>query len=406
MADDSKHIGIVLFADVEELDAIGPWEVLSYWTRNFPEDGYTVSTLSRDGGLVPCAKGLRVQTDYSYADVPPLEVLLYPGGQGTRRQLHDEEQLNWVHRQRMAVPLMSSVCTGSLVYAAAGLLHGRAATTHWNSLDRLAELDPMIDVRTDERFVDDGNTARLTSTRRVSKPSLIGRLPDVSITVSGLASAPVKGMRLRCRTELRLEHHGPAGDREFLVTNAEDDRVLLSTRTPALLRIEPRWNPEQGVLALQFPDGTVVEDSPASGAVVTTRLYDGRRLSGRRVKRTPGHGVVGVPRPAGAPAATGCRRDRQRYPSGEPHLRGVAGHARHGARWHSARSATVPHDHHARRTARVGRARLGRPEDHRRRGQAAGTRPDTPDAWSPPTTPTPAPPTPRCCTPGSAATTT
>ncbi len=157
MADDSKHIGIVLFADVEELDAIGPWEVLSYWTRNFPEDGYTVSTLSRDGGLVPCAKGLRVQTDYSYADVPPLEVPLYPGGQGTRRQLHDEEQLNWVHRQRMAVPLMTSVCTGSLVYAAAGLLHGRAATTHWNSLDRLAELDPMIDVRTDERFVDDGN---------------------------------------------------------------------------------------------------------------------------------------------------------------------------------------------------------------------------------------------------------
>jgi putative intracellular protease/amidase len=126
---EAKQIGILLFPDVEELDAIGPWEVLSYWSRNFLDDGYAVSCLSRSGGLVQCAKGLVVQAHYSYAEAPPLEVLLYPGGQGTRSHLRDDAQLDWVRRQRSEVPLMTSVCTGSLVYAAAGLLSHRPATT-------------------------------------------------------------------------------------------------------------------------------------------------------------------------------------------------------------------------------------------------------------------------------------
>jgi transcriptional regulator GlxA family with amidase domain len=152
-----KHIGIVLFPDAEELDAIGPWEVLSSWTRRCPQDGYAVCSLSRPGGLVQCAQGLTVQAQHSFADAPPLAVLLYPGGRGTRPQLTDEAQLDWVRGQRGTVPLMTSVCTGSLVYAAAGLLRGRPATTHWASLDRLAELDPSIEVRRDVRFVDDGD---------------------------------------------------------------------------------------------------------------------------------------------------------------------------------------------------------------------------------------------------------
>ncbi len=157
MTDGARHIGILLFPDVEELDAIGPWEVLAWWTRTHPEDGWAVSTLSRHGGPVTCAKGLTVQAHHSYADAPPLDVLVYPGGRGTRAQLSDEAQLDWVRRQRAAVPLLTSVCTGSLVYAAAGVLADRPATTHWASLDLLARLDPSIDVRRDERFVDDGD---------------------------------------------------------------------------------------------------------------------------------------------------------------------------------------------------------------------------------------------------------
>ena len=127
--------------------------MLSVWSRYWPEDGFVVTTLSRTGGLVQCAKGLVVQAEHSYADAPPLDVLVYPGGQGTRPQLTDEHQLNWVRRQKADVPLLTSVCTGSLVFAAAGLLAHRPATTHWRSLDQLAELDPTIDVRRDARFV-------------------------------------------------------------------------------------------------------------------------------------------------------------------------------------------------------------------------------------------------------------
>lgn len=152
-----KHIGILLFDDVEELDAVGPWEVLSSWTRQFPDDGYAVCCLSSAGGQVHCAKGLTVQAQHCFADAPPLDVLIHPGGQGTRAQLHDEGHLDWVRGRRATTALMTSVCTGSLVYAAAGLLAHRPATTHWAALDLLAELDPTIDVRRDERFVDDGD---------------------------------------------------------------------------------------------------------------------------------------------------------------------------------------------------------------------------------------------------------
>jgi transcriptional regulator GlxA family with amidase domain len=116
-----------------------------------------VSCLSKAGGLVQCSKGLVVQAHHSYADAPPLEVLVYPGGRGTRPQLEDESQLNWVRQQRRDVPLMTSICTGSLVFAAAGMLAHRPATTHWGSLEKLAELDPTIEVRTDKRFVNDGD---------------------------------------------------------------------------------------------------------------------------------------------------------------------------------------------------------------------------------------------------------
>jgi transcriptional regulator GlxA family with amidase domain len=152
-----RRIGIVLFDGVEELDAVGPWEVLSYWTRKYPDDGFEVFTLSPAGGLVQCAKGLRVQADHTLADAPTVEVLVHPGGRGTRPLLRDPAHLDWIRRQRATAPLLTSVCTGSLVYAAAGLLTGRPATTHWSDLEELAGLDPTIRLRPDDRFVDDGD---------------------------------------------------------------------------------------------------------------------------------------------------------------------------------------------------------------------------------------------------------
>jgi transcriptional regulator GlxA family with amidase domain len=153
----TKTIGIFLFDQYEELDAIGPWEVLSYWTKAHPDDGWEVITFGDAPGPVTAAKGLRVLPDTTIDELPPLDVLIYPGGKGTRAHLDDEERLEWVRRQSDTVPLMTSVCTGALVYAAAGLLTGRAATTHWGSTVLLGSLDPTIDVREGARFVDDGD---------------------------------------------------------------------------------------------------------------------------------------------------------------------------------------------------------------------------------------------------------
>ncbi len=111
----TRHLGILLFDDVEELDAVGPWEVLAHWTREYPEDGYAVCCLSRDGRAVTAAKGLTLGAHYSMRDAPALQVLVHPGGQGTRPLLRDPAHLTWVRQQRQAVPLMTSVCTGSLV---------------------------------------------------------------------------------------------------------------------------------------------------------------------------------------------------------------------------------------------------------------------------------------------------
>ena len=152
-----RHIGLLLFDDVEELDAVGPWEVLAYWTQQHPEDGWAISRLSADGSNVTGAKGLVLGAHHSLDDAPALDVLIHPGGQGTRRLLRDREHLDWVRAQRETVPLMTSVCTGSLVYAAAGLLKGRPATTHWASLNLLSELDPTVRTDVAARFVDDGD---------------------------------------------------------------------------------------------------------------------------------------------------------------------------------------------------------------------------------------------------------
>ncbi|MCC9196910.1 DJ-1/PfpI family protein [Arthrobacter sp. zg-Y820] len=152
-----KHIGILIFDGVEELDAVGPWEVLAYWARNFPEDGYDVALLSADGGPVMAAKGMLLTPHVSRAAAPDFDVFLHPGGHGTRPLARDEEHLEWMRKLREDVPLMTSVCTGSLVYAAAGLLTGRPATSYWDALGDLAGLDPSIAVRPEARWVDDGD---------------------------------------------------------------------------------------------------------------------------------------------------------------------------------------------------------------------------------------------------------
>lgn len=150
------RVGIFVFDDAEELDVVGPFEVLAAWAA-LSELRPEVVTFSTDGAGVRLAKGLRIVPDRSADDVCPLHVLVYPGGRGARTLAHDSTHLDWVRKVRSEVPLVTSVCTGALVLAAAGLLAGRPAATHWGAFDELAALDPSVLPDTEARFVDDGD---------------------------------------------------------------------------------------------------------------------------------------------------------------------------------------------------------------------------------------------------------
>lgn len=153
----ATRIGFFVFDGAEELDWVGPWEVLAAWSQTWPEDDIETFTVSRREGPITCAKGLRLLPDYTWATAPEIDVLVYPGGRGTRPQLGDADIRRWLVDLAEGDTLMTSVCTGALVFADAGLLDGLPATTHWENLDQLAALGNDVEVRPDDRFVDNGS---------------------------------------------------------------------------------------------------------------------------------------------------------------------------------------------------------------------------------------------------------
>jgi transcriptional regulator GlxA family with amidase domain len=157
------RVGILLFEDVEVLDFAGPFEIFSR-TRTVPGPAsrlddesapFEVFTVAREAGVLAATGGLRVVADHGFADAPPIDLLVVPGGFGTRPLLEDTEVLAWI-RETASTARVTSVCTGALLLARAGLLAGKRATTHWGALDVLAGLDDSIDVRREERVVHDG----------------------------------------------------------------------------------------------------------------------------------------------------------------------------------------------------------------------------------------------------------
>lgn len=150
------QIAVVLFDGVEELDFAGPWEVLAAWATQYPDDGVTVFTVADTTDVLRCAKGLRVVPDHTWETAPAADVILVPGGAGIYPQLENPAFLDRLRAHNKRGTLVTSVCTGALALAAAGLLRDRPATTWWGRLDRLAELEPTVEVRPDDRFVDSG----------------------------------------------------------------------------------------------------------------------------------------------------------------------------------------------------------------------------------------------------------
>ena len=151
----AKQIGILLFEGVEELDAMGPWEVLSHWTQEYPEDEWQVALVSLDGRPVAGAKGAILTPHDALPRV--LDAIVVPGGAGTRPLMRDEPLLARLREFHATGTLVTSVCTGALVLAVAGLLQGRPATTYHACFDELIAAEPTVLPRRDARWVDDGD---------------------------------------------------------------------------------------------------------------------------------------------------------------------------------------------------------------------------------------------------------
>jgi len=156
-----RTIGILIFDDVEVLDFCGPFEVLATarpdGSTNADDPLFKVVTIAEENRLIRCVGGLLVQPHHTIDDHPPLDILVVPGGQGTRTQRLNARLLDWIATQRQAIELTTSVCTGAFLLAERGILDGKRATTHWASVDWMRESYPSITMLADERVVDEGS---------------------------------------------------------------------------------------------------------------------------------------------------------------------------------------------------------------------------------------------------------
>ncbi len=155
-----RTVGILIFDDVEVLDFCGPFEVFSI-ARPPGEGGdesrlFNVLTIAEEGRIARCRGGLLVQPHHAIADHPPLDILVVPGGQGTRRERLNGRLLDWIAAQDRRTELTTSVCTGAFLLAERGLLDGRRATTHWASVDWMRGEYPRVELLADARVVDEG----------------------------------------------------------------------------------------------------------------------------------------------------------------------------------------------------------------------------------------------------------
>jgi transcriptional regulator GlxA family with amidase domain len=154
-------VGLLVFPDVEVLDVCGPFEVFSVTRldetrRRETTSPFDVRLVALDPGHVLAAGGLEMVPHHTIDDCPPLDILVVPGGWGSRRLFEDERLSAWLAQRAPTVKTLASVCTGAMLLGAAGLLDGHRATTHWKSLGWMRESFPNVQVEDDLRVVEDG----------------------------------------------------------------------------------------------------------------------------------------------------------------------------------------------------------------------------------------------------------
>ena len=155
-----KRVGIVLFENVEVLDFCGPFEVFSATRldekkRREEPSPFEVLLVAEKKDTVTATGGMKVIPDHTFESCPKLDILVVPGGWGTRKEVGNPAMLNWLRSRATKVQTLTSVCTGSMLLGFAGLLDGRCATTHWRSLDWMRESFPRVRVEYDKHVVED-----------------------------------------------------------------------------------------------------------------------------------------------------------------------------------------------------------------------------------------------------------
>jgi transcriptional regulator GlxA family with amidase domain len=155
------NIGILIFDGAEELDFVGPWEVFTMAnevsTRMDKPRPHQVMLVAEKDAPIACAKAMRVLPDVTTANCPKLDVLLIPGGMGTRREVENKKLLEWIAATAAQCQWITSVCTGALLLTAAGPAKGKRVTTHWRFLETLAGRGEAAEVLKNVRYVRDGN---------------------------------------------------------------------------------------------------------------------------------------------------------------------------------------------------------------------------------------------------------
>lgn len=153
-----RTVAILAFDDMEVLDFAGPYEVFNVAGELGEDQPFSVFSVGLTGAPAVGRGGFTVLPTYSLEDAPPPDLLVVPGGAGTRPLLHDERLIAWLRDRAAEVELLLSVCTGALLLGKAGLLERRAATTHHDAYDELAAVSPTTQVVRGQRFVRSAET--------------------------------------------------------------------------------------------------------------------------------------------------------------------------------------------------------------------------------------------------------
>jgi transcriptional regulator GlxA family with amidase domain len=150
------RIGYLLFDDAEELDFVGPWEVFTMGNQ-VQAGAHENLMIAEHDRPIRCRKGMRVLPHATIANHPKLDILLIPGGQGTRREVENKPLLEWIARTAAGCQWITSVCTGALLLTAAGPARGKRVTTHWGFIEGLRARGEAAEVLERVRYVRDGN---------------------------------------------------------------------------------------------------------------------------------------------------------------------------------------------------------------------------------------------------------